>query len=64
MELSDKIIQNLIVLSCACLWNEKVTVEPAAMADLWTDVARAKEFLNRPKGAPAPAPAPMAVMPS
>ena len=60
MELSDKIIQNLFVLSCACLRNEKVAAEPAAMAELWADVAQAKEFLDRPKGAPVP----MAVMPS
>lgn len=52
MDLSDKIIQNLVALSGACLRNEKVAVEPAAMAELWTDVAAAQAFLKRPKDAP------------
>ena len=52
MEISDKIIQNLVALSGACLRNEKVTVEPAAMAELWTDVAAAHAFLKRPKEEP------------
>ena len=52
MEISDKIIQNLVALSGACLRNEKVTVEPAVMAELWTDVATAQAFLKRPKEDP------------
>ena len=52
MDLSDKIIQNLVALSGACLRNEKITAEPAAMAELWADVAAAQAFLKRPKDVP------------
>jgi hypothetical protein len=52
MELSDKIIQNLVAISGACLRGEKVTVEPAAMAELWTDVAAGHAYLKRDKTPP------------
>jgi hypothetical protein len=52
MELSDKIIQNLVAISSACLRGEKITVEPAAMAELWADVAAGHTYLKRDKSAP------------
>lgn len=52
MELSDKIIQNLVAISSACLRGERITVEPAAMAELWADVAAGQAYLKREKEAP------------
>ena len=52
MDLSDKIIQNLVALAGGLLRGEKITVEPTVMAELWTDVAAGQAFLKRPKDAP------------
>lgn len=49
MDLSDKIIQNLVALAGGLLRGEKITVEPAVMAELWADVAAGQAYLKRDK---------------
>jgi hypothetical protein len=49
MELSDKILQNLIALSAGALKGQQINVEPGAMAELWQDVAQADAYLKAKK---------------
>ena len=49
MELSDKTLQNLIALSAGALKGQQINVEPAAMCELWQDVAQADAYLKAKK---------------
>ena len=49
MELSDKTLQNLIALSAGALKGQQINVEPAAMVELWQDVAQAGAYLKAKK---------------
>lgn len=58
LDLSDKAVQNLMILAAHALSGKVYAAEPEAMAELWADVSQAKAYLiSRKEAAQAKAPA-------
>ena len=52
MDLSDKIICNLVYLSSACLRGDKINAGPLAMSELWGDISAATAYVQRDQTPP------------
>lgn len=46
MEVTEKILKNLVALSGACLRNERLQASPTVMAELWADISIANETIE------------------